>query len=345
MDLAQLPEDDPFSTADARERGVTRQQLRTATRKGHLYSPARGWLARRGPQIDDGERWQTTLADHLRRLRVALHTYPGCVASHDSAAALHGLPIVLSPRAEVQLVHVEDHPTSRRLPGVILHHCDSQPTETIEVGGLRATSVARTVADVLRTRRPPHGLAVLDQSIRQERVSLQEVRAELNRQHRWVGKTRARHVLTLADARRESWAESFSYAVLDAGGFPRPIPQVEILDEAFQFVGRVDGLLDHEQAFFEVDGETKYLIGAPDEEPEETARRRLAEEAERHTRLESLGLAGARWTTSVAMRSPDQVWARTNEAVRRAHGRTFTGWVRWEGRLSKLPLVPRSERR
>lgn len=340
MDLARLPPD-PFTYAAALASGLTRQQLRTACRRGAIYSPARGWYARTGPQISPGERWETTREDHLRRLRVALHTYPGCVASHDSAAILHGLPIMVSPRAEVQLVHVDDHPISRRVPGVVLHHSESVPLEPVLVDGLRATAVARTIADVLRTRRPPHALAVLDQSIRQDRVTLDEVRRELAAQRRWVGKTRAKKVLELVDPVRESWAESFSYGVLADMGLPVAIPQVDVLDEAFEFVARVDGLLDREGVFFEVDGEAKYFMGEADEEPEATARRRLLAEERRHTRLEQLGLVGARWTPREAMSSAVEVARRVNGAIARARGRTFTGWVRWQGRLSKLPLIPR----
>lgn len=341
MDVARLPPD-PFTYAAALASGFTRQQLRTGCRRGVIYSPARGWYARTGPQISLGERWETTREDHLRRLRVALHTYPGCVASHDSAALLHDLPIMVSPRAEIELLHVDDQPISRRVPGVVLHHSRSVPVEPVELDGLRTTSVARTIADVLRTRRPPHALAVVDQSIRQERVTLDEVRRELAAQRRWVGKTRARKVLQLVDPVRESWAESFSCGVLADMGFPIAIPQVDVLDEAFEFVARVDGLFDHEGVFFEVDGEAKYFIGEADEEPEVTARRRLLEEERRHIRLERLGLVGARWTPREAMSSAVEVARRVNVAIAEARGRTFTGWVRWQGRLSKLPLVPRA---
>ncbi|WP_134774158.1 hypothetical protein [Ornithinimicrobium flavum] len=265
------------------------------------------------------------------------------MASHDSAAILHGLPIMLSPGAEVQLVHVDDRPVSRRLPGVVLHHSESVPLEPVLVDGLRTTAVPRTIADVMRTRRPPHALAVLDQSLRQGLVALEDVRHELAVQKRWVGKTRARKVLELVDPARESWAESYSYGVLAEIGFPMAIPQVDILDEAFDFVARVDGLLDHEGVFFEVDGEAKYFLGEPGAEPEETARRRLMAEERRHTRLEGLGLVGARWTPALAMRSAVEVSGRVNRAIARARGRTFTGWVRWQGRLCKLPLLPRSQ--
>lgn len=340
MQFDALPAD-PFTFADALAAGITRAQLRTAVRRGSLISVARGWYARHGRTLDRGERWETTRADHLGRLCKALRTHPGCAASHDSAALLHGLAIVMSPTAEVQLVRVEDYPSSRRIPGVIIHHADSTPTDTVTVDGLRATTVPRTVADVLRTRRLPHGLAVLDQSLREQVVTLPDIRHELAAQRRWIGKVRAQQAVELADPVRESWAESFSCGTLALAELPQPIPQVEILDESFTFLGRVDGLLDHENAFFEVHGTAKYFLGRADEEPEETARRRLIKEAARHASLERVGLAGAQWTAEEVMRTPDVAVARMNDAIHRGRSQTFTGWARWQGRLCQLPLVPR----
>lgn len=341
MDLDLLPPD-PFSFASALAVGATRQQLRTAVRKGTLFSPTRGWYARCGRSVPAAERWEATREDHLARLAVALHTHPGAAASHDSAALLHGLPIVVAPTAEVQIVQVDGFPTSRRQPGLVVHHADSTPTPTAVVAGLRTTLIPRTIADVVRTRRVPHALATLDQSIRQGLVTLDEVESELREQQRWVGKTRAKETLALVDPRRESWGESHSYGVIAQRGFPRPLPQVEIFDANFTFVARTDALLDHELAFFELDGEAKYFLDpTPAETTEETVTRHLLTEQRRHQAIEELGLVGARWTPELAMHAPEEVSARLQDAIRRARGNTFTGWVRWEGRYRKLPLVPR----
>lgn len=341
MNLEQLPPD-PFTYADALASGVTRQQLRTAVARGLLITPSRSWYARSGPRIDAGERWDSVRSDHLRRLEQALRTHPGTAASHDSAALLHDLPIVVAPTAEVHIVQVDGFPSSRQLPGVTIHHSDSGPIPLTNTEGLRVTTMARTVADVLRTRRVPHALATLDQSLRQGQVSLQQVRAELDAQKRWTGKVRARKVLDLADPARESWGESHSYGVIAELEFPRPLPQIEILDETFTFVARVDGLLDHELVFFEVDGTVKYFLDpAQGEDAEQTVSRKLAEEATRHDSLERLGLVGARWTPDLAMRSPDDVGHRLRTAIAKARGNVFTGWVRWQGQLCRLPLLPR----
>lgn len=340
MDLQAFPPD-PFSYAAALASGMTRHQLRSAVESGALHRLARDQYARTGAQLADGERWQNVLADHLRRLDEALRAHPGCAASHDSAAALHGLPIVLAPGAEVHLLRVDDFPSSRRLPGVIVHHEDSVETSLTTVSGRRVTTPARTIADLLRTRRIPNSLAVLDQSIRAGLVTLDDVERESRQQRRWVGRVRAEQALAIVDPARESWAESYSTGAMHVAGRPLPIPQVDILDGSFTFLGRVDGFLDHECVFTEVDGYSKYLIGLPDEEPSETAHRRLAEEKLRHQRIERTGLAGARWTIAEAMADSGVIGERINEAIHRARSMTFTGWIRWQGRLWRPPLRPR----
>lgn len=332
---------DPFSLRLATTKGVTRYTVRKGEREGVVYRRRKGWYGFTGVTIGEGDRWELIREDHLVRLRQALRDHPGCAASHSSAAIVHNLPVVMSPNAEVELVRVEDYPSSRNKPGVKIHHTDSTETPTVIVGGTRVTTVPRTLADTLRTRRLPHGLALLDQSLRTELVDLDSVRHELSQQHRWVGRPRALRVLDLADPVRESWGESYSYGVLADQELPLPIPQVEVYDESFAFVARLDGLLDHERVATEIDGMAKYLIGATPDTAESTALRNLEAEKLRQDRIERLGLGLARWTVDEAMRSPEVISSRINTAAREVHGREFTGWVRWQGSFRKLPLLPR----
>ncbi|WP_151525422.1 type IV toxin-antitoxin system AbiEi family antitoxin domain-containing protein [Serinicoccus kebangsaanensis] len=341
VSLATLPRT-PFSYADALALGVTRQQLRRALKEGAIVRLRRGWYAVVGVDVAAGERWEMTRQDHLQRVREALVAHPGCAAGHDSAAIVDQLPLVVSPTAEVELVRIEDAPSSRRLPGVTIHHTDSMETTTVMVDGIRCTTRARTAADVLRTRRLPHGLAMLDEAVRAGQVSAHEVRAVLDSQHRWVGRPKALRVLDLLDGRRESWGESYSAGVIALADLPQPIPQVDLYDENFVFVARLDGLLDHELVATESDGQAKYRIGATPDTAEPLARAALAAESIRQARIERLGLAVARWMTEEAMRHPEVVSQRIHAATSRALNNTFIGWVRWDGAFRKLPLLPRT---
>ena len=57
-------------------------------------------------------------------------------------------------------------------------------------------------------------------------------------------------------------------------------------------------------------------------------RRRLAQERERHHRLEGLGLVGVRWTGEEIMNRPDAVALKVERARERGRGMPFRGWVR-----------------
>ena len=340
--LSDLPRT-PFRYADALARGVSRQQLRGLVGGGRVVRLRHGWYAVLGAALPDGERWELTRRHHLQRLREALLDHPGCVASHASAAVVHDLPLLISPDAEVELLRVEDAPSSRRLPGVTIHHTDTIHVPVTTVDGLRTTTVAHACADVLRTRRLPHGLAMLDEAVRASTVTAREVRAVLDTQRRWVGRPTALQVIDLLDARRESWGEAYSAGVIHLAELPQPIPQVELYDEGFRFVARLDGLLDPEQVATESDGQGKYRWGATAQTGEQVARSVLAAEAGRQRRIERLGLEVARWMTEEAMHTPEVVAQRINAARSRALSRPFTGWVRWEGEFRRLPLLPRAE--
>jgi hypothetical protein len=326
----------PFTHADALASGVTRHALRTAVASRRLRRVARGVYHRAEPVRSDAERWELVRQDHRRRLEEALLRFPGAVASHASAALLHGLELVLAPGAEVELTVRERLPRSRRHTGIVVHHCDSTEVPWVPVDGLRATPVDRTCADVLRSRRPPHAVAMLDRALDAGLTSLDDVRQELSTQRRWVGRPRALAALELSDARRESWLESFSFVQLHELGLGMPLAQVDVLDEHYRFVARVDGLLPGTGAFLEADGEGKYFLDADGGAVSDAVAGRLSAESIRHDRLERLGLAGARWTAHEIMTEPGAVLTRIMRAVSRAEEERFHGWLRWDGRVGRV---------
>lgn len=334
----------PFTFQDAVRGPLGRRSLDLALRRGEIYRVSRGVYAPHLGMDCGRETWELHREEHLHRLRAALRRFPGAVASHTSAAVVHGLPLVIAAGTPVELTVVERAPQSRRLADLRIHHTDSTSTPHVRVHGLRTTTIPRTVADVLRTRRAPHSVAMTDHALAAGLVTLHDIRAELDAQKRWRGRPRALEALTLVDPRRESWLESYSLVTLHEHGHPAPLPQISIHDEHFRFVGRVDALWPRDRTFGEADGAGKYFMH-PDEtppgEPEETARRRLAEEHVRHSRLESLGLVGVRWTGADIMAHPEAVSLRVERARERGRGMGFRGWVRQGERY--VPLESLSE--
>lgn len=338
---AQLPPT-PFTFRDAVGGAMSRRSLAAAVREGRARRVGRGLYA---PPLDldpAAESWELHRLEHLNRLRVALLRFPGCVASHTSAAVAHALELVIAPDTPVELTVVDDEPQSRLLHGVRIHHTDSIATPHVVVEGLRVTTLPRTVADVLRTRKVPHSVAMTDRAIAAGLVTAATVSAELDAQTRWKGRPRAREALGLLDPSRESWLESFSFVTLLQEGHPMPLPQVAIHDEHFRFVGRVDGLWPGDRTFAEADGQAKYSL-EPDDgtiiAPEASARRRLEEEHERHARLESLGLVGVRWTSAEIMGRPEAVSLAVERARERGRGMRFRGWVRQGGAFVRLEAL------
>lgn len=337
MHLSHLP--DLFSTSDADAVGITRRQLEELVQTKRVVRVARGQYRVVGRAAAAGAAWEVTVQEHLNRLEVALRRFPGHVASHSSAAIVHGLELLISPDSPVELTCLTPEPRSRREGDVILHHCDDNAVPVTEIGGMPVTTLARTVADTLRTRRLGHGTALLDSVRRLELVTLDDVLTVLNAQRHWVGRPRALAAVTLSDPRRESWLESYSFARLHELGIPIPLTQPRITDADGVFVGRPDGLLSEWGVFLEADGTGKYFLdGLPDETVEETARRKLEAERVRHVQLESLGLRGVRWTPHEILKEAEEVAGRVQAAMREgAH--VTRAYAEWERQRRRVPFV------
>lgn len=326
-----------FRLREAIAGDLTPYQLRAAYDGGLVRRPARGVYRQVGTLVP-ADPWDMVRAEHLQRCAEALARFPGHVASHQSAAALHDLTIVLHPAAEVHLTAVDGAPRSRHHPGVCLHHADSVINHTVRAHGLRATTITRTIADVLRTSRLPHSVGLLDAAARSGVAKPDSVRREVDGQVRWRGRPRALAALALHDPRRESWLESYSFVELHEHGIPLPLAQVEVLDAGFHLVGRVDGLIEETGTFLEADGAAKYRLLASElgVSQEESLDRTVAAQQRRHDRLLGLGLTGARWTTQEIMGAPELVARRVDAAMTLGDPSRFTGWLRYDGRVVRL---------
>lgn len=343
---------DPFSELprifrwrDASAADITRHQLRQALHTHEVRRVAHG-LYTQFATLEDGEPWELLRTRHLEKCAELLALHPGHAASHQTAAALHGLDIQLHPEMPVHLTAIERVPRSRRVEGATLHHADSVPNETVAVEGLRVTTVPRTIADVLRTSKPPHSVAVLDGAVRDRRVTAADVRSVLREQVRWRGRPRAMDAFALHDPTRETWLESYSFVQFHGLGLPLPLPQVEVLDEGFHLVGRVDGLIEETGTFLEADGSGKYLIPASEKglTEAESIQQSMVQQQLRHDRLLRLGLTGARWTTTEAVQTPEAVVGRVRAAMRAGDPAQFRGWLRVGGRVMSLHEARRLRR-
>lgn len=250
----------------AAQRGlITRPQALAAglsAREIDRLVRSRVWVAeRRGVYVEAS--FKATLEarpDHriaLRRLAddaACLRVGRDHVRSHDSAAVLLGLDILLPPDA---LTHVT-RPTvqgSRHEFGVKHHLAPyDEARDVVVVGGVRCLRAARTAVDIAREHGHPYGMVAFDSFLRAGGMPA-ELHEVIDEMTCWPRITVVRSELELADAGSESVGETLARDLVIELGFGRPQTQFGLTD------GRRTIWVDLRigRHLFEFDGRVKYL--------------------------------------------------------------------------------------
>lgn len=244
--------------------GWTERRLQRAVTEDTLRLVRRGWYM-------SGEQWQALYPEERHRAHViaavrdARSAAPVCRAS---AAVLWGLLLYrLAPRR----VHMLCDPERRNSSGVdVQRHAErADPLDVEVVEGIRCTSLARTVFDLIRTLPLEAAVAVADAAERMIALRGREWDAEAREVWRADmsqriadhpgarGIAQARWVAAFADGQAQLPGESVSRLQLHRLGFAPPRLQVEVAGPG----GRayfVDFGLTDVRTLGEFDGETKY---------------------------------------------------------------------------------------
>lgn len=196
------------------------------------------------------------------RYLVRVHAFalarPGAVFSHESAAALLGLPTFGHPRA----IHIFDARRSRSVTyGDITVHTSADARSACEVAGIRFTAVEDVVVDLTRVLPPAFGLAVADAALRTFSLDGEHLLDRAAAQRNGFGLRRVQWALTHATPLAESPGESISRAVIDWCGFPMPTLQTEHHVDERLF--RSDFCWPEEKIIGESDGWLKYSSEDP----------------------------------------------------------------------------------
>ena len=203
------------------------------------------------------------------------------VASHGTAAALWGFPNqecdrpieITSPRARLP-----------RISSVRVHR--SVHLDDIDVrapGGIPCTSVPRSLIDLTAVRGIGWLARSLDDALRRNRVTVNEVQACAERLTGAPGRRPSvirmlvAERLAIGGGRTESWLERTVLQLLLDAGVPPPVPQYPVVAGGHRY--RLDFAWPDQRVALEVDG---YLHGAY--------------AAVRHDRERDLHLRGADWT-------------------------------------------------
>jgi very-short-patch-repair endonuclease len=201
--------------------------------------------------------------------------WPQSVVSHQSAAVLHGLPVL--HRSPQPIVTVVDNDVTGQRSGTHARKATLRPGDVGSWFGVRVTTPARTAIDLGRHDRRA-GLVAADAALRYHLTGIDELTAALDACRGWAGSRSAAWVTRHADALAESPLESQARAVVLDAALPAPELQVVIRDDSDGWRCRVDMLWRRQRVVLEADGRIKY-----------GDRQALWAEKVRQERLERLG--------------------------------------------------------
>jgi predicted transcriptional regulator of viral defense system len=257
----------------------TDRALQRAASRGELERVVRGVYSEPQPGLTPEQRY-------LRRIvAVAARTKGRRVLSHQSAALLHGIDLLGRDYAQV---HFTVDRGAARTKAVYLHRANLLDEDIVEVGSVRVTSMARTVADIACATDFAGGLAAVDSGLRLgvPRAQLDDLALRLTGSK---GIANFRNSLVHADEKAETAGESLSRArMIEMGDIPLPRLQHEFYLPCGSFLARSD--FDWEgKVIGEFDGIGKYTADGQDPNASWHAER------ERHNRLLRHGFVVMRW--------------------------------------------------
>jgi hypothetical protein len=208
-----------------------------------VYAPRRAWVA-----APADERYRHRVLAAARTLAA------GTVFSHESAAALLGLPVLRSS----DRIHVlaERAAGGRSQLDVVRHCLGLERAEPWVVDGVLVTGPARTVLDIAATRTFEGAVVVGDALLRlypNERDGLDELVDWFGSRR---GATKLRRAHRFLDGAAASPGESISRVRMHVAGFVAPVLQFEV--RTGSHCDFTDFAWPEEGAVGEFDGEVKY---------------------------------------------------------------------------------------
>lgn len=275
---------------DAAAAGVGNRALRRAVRAGALVQ------VRPGAYVRSGE-WGAAPAEarHLMAVDAASRQLAAAEFSHESAAAVWGLPLV-GGSAGVHVLGPAADDGARRGLGTragVTRHAARPGVRVVERDGVRVTCPLDTVLAIAGARDLRRSLPVADAAVRAGLVTADALRAAAGERAGTRDVRRIRVVARLADGRSESAGESLSRARIHLDGFVQPDLQVPFVRRG-ALIARVDFWWAGARVVGEFDGRKKYRVdGILDRCRLED---RVWAEKRREDRLRRSGLRVVRWT-------------------------------------------------
>jgi hypothetical protein len=165
----------------------------------------------------------------LRAAAVALVVADGHVVVDRTAAAIHGIStfttVELKEPPPVETCAARGRRATRRCD-VAGGNRDLRPVDIMEIDGLRVTTPLRTALDLGCHLRRREAMAALNAFARVHGLTVEQLRAELDRFRRRRGVVQLRELVQLLEPRVESPRESWTLLAIHDAGLPLPEPQV-----------------------------------------------------------------------------------------------------------------------
>jgi very-short-patch-repair endonuclease len=260
----------------------------------------KGRRVRRGVYCTDAQR-PPSFAESVVAALLVLP--PGCVAAGLTAARLWRLDALVPVRDDEPLEFlVPGFANSVRLAGCRLHF-DAVTSVDLPMG-IPATSLPRTVVDVVGELAFRDGVALVDAALRGWSELADGLAAERRRRLPRRGGRAVARVLDVASPLSESVLESHARVLWMEAGLPAPVQQARITHDG-RFVARVDFLWPRQRLVVEVDGMGKYA-----------ERGALQDEKARQNRLVAAGYTVLRFTWADIHARPEHVVRQVRAALR-----------------------------
>jgi hypothetical protein len=249
------------------------------------YVPTREWEA-----MDDRTRHRVSMD------AFAMTSTRSVIFAVESAAALHGIPIVGGWPAHPRVVNDPRYSRGTRV-GVDARWRPVPHHEVVAIDGMRATSPARTALDIAAERDLIAGVVALDHVMRSGAAHLADLQSHVESTRPFPGVRKVVAALGLATGRAETPLESLSMVRFAQLGFETPSQQCEFVIDGELY--RADFCWEEAGVVGEADGRGKYADG-----PEILWQEKLREDA-----LRSVTRGFARWSWA-------QAWAGEPMAMR-----------------------------
>jgi very-short-patch-repair endonuclease len=289
-----------LSVAEWRRAGVTEARIRSLIRSGELIRVWHSVYATRS--AIEWSKVDRARGHALQVIAAAASVGRDSVASHQSAALIHGLDLFPAPPDMVTMTRSPVRNSGRRKSDGIFFRTAELPEDHVTKQlGARVTTVPRTVVDLARVSSFMSGVVTADSALRAGLTTKGALLATCKACPRWPGIRQARRVVEFSDSRAESVFESCARVVFHEHGLEAPELQFTVAGPGFRY--SVDFYWAKYKLIAEADGAMKYA-------DQRAAIRQLRRDQE----IRDLGYNVVHFTWRDLFQNPEHLIARLNNA-------------------------------